>query len=168
MKRNFLMRRNEKVNLETKLKQGQPILNGHASCIYNVTGVYFGNVVPDLEFIKIYNLLFDETQAFETEAEKFIFESDKRLYLIYSNTKQRPEVGDLAVSLISGFNSGSSSANLRVTEIDEGKNQIYLCPWSDKNDTKKFLIEYRKWAASIYIIKLESGEPGLVNKTKEN
>jgi hypothetical protein len=86
----------------------------------------------DEELLDVYYLLFDENQLFENETEKFLFENDKKLWLIYKNSKNTLEIGDHLISMDDDmFESGSS---LRVLEINKKDNTMLLTTWGQDSD----------------------------------
>lgn len=107
---------------QKKLESEDVVLNGHVVRIDRALD-YLPRLTEE-QYIKLYNLLFNDEQEFANEAERFIF-NNKRLWLAWCNSKKTIKVGDHVFSTRAGFGSHGGT-NLIVDEINEETNQIML------------------------------------------
>ena len=135
---------------ETKLKDISEYFGGHDSKIHNLTGMYPN--LPNKQQIELYNLLFDTEQGFENEAERFMFDYNKRTWLIWKNSKKNINVGDHVCSLTGGFGSSNGGTNMIVEDIDREHNLITLY-----NKSGKYIVVLDKWFLELHLYKKKEG-----------
>jgi len=140
-------------NLKNKIQ----ILRKIAGQIHSI----YPDMASDEELLDLYFLMFSEEQKFENETEKFLFENDKKLWLVWKNSNKQLSIGDRLVFL-QGI---GTTFIVEVTEICPGDDAIVLqesIPDSEydtgyededifvKEEPRQFVENLSTWKRSYY------------------
>jgi len=123
-------------------------VHGHSYFVIKMA-LGFTPEIPVTKLVKLYNLIQDPDQkVYWSKEARFMFNHDKRMWVIFNNSKKELEVGDTVVTLRGGFGTHGGGVNLKIIKIDKERDEITL--GKSMNSSQKYGLKYTNWFTSVY------------------